>query len=145
MQTLKSYLYPLILKVRIPDQDIFAIRNKIVYAQPIKVYQGIDNPVQIYMLNQDNKSVDLTNNSVWVSIQDTVNKATVASYQVEWINVAKGHGQIMLDRSTIDALDQRYYKLSVKKTNTLTNKTTPAYIDDNFGVLLDLEILPGYY
>jgi hypothetical protein len=145
MQTLKSYLYPMILKVRIPDQDIFAIRNKIVYAQPIKIYQGIDNPVQIYVLNQDNKSVDLTDNSMQVNIQDTVNKTVVATYQVEWINIAKGHGQILLDKTTINTLDQRFYKLSVKKTNVSTNKTTPAYIDDNFGVLLDLEILPGYY
>ena len=89
--------------------------------------------------------MNLTNNSMWVDVQDTVNKTTVASYQVEWINIIKGHGQILLDKTTINTLDQRFYKLSVRKTDTLTNKTTPAYIDDNFGVLLDLEILPGYY
>ena len=145
MQTLKAYLYPIIIKVQIPSENIFTTRNRIVYAHPIKVYQGIDNPIQLLVLNQDNKSIDLTNNQIWVSVQDTTTGTIVAELQVEWINVTKGQGQITLTKTALSSLDNRYYKLTIKKVNTLTNKSTPAYIDANYGVPLDLEVLPGYY
>lgn len=145
MQTLKAYLYPITIKVQIPDRDIFTVRNNIVYSHPIKVYQGIDNPIQIVVLNQDNKFIDLTGNEVWVNIQDPTSKTIVASYQVDWTDVAKGHGTIILDKVTLDNLDQRLYKLTIKKINILTDSSVPAYIDTNYGVPLDIEVLPGYY
>jgi len=145
MQTLKAYLYPIVIKVQIPDDNIFTVRNNIVYAHPIKVYQGIDNPVQIIMLNQDNKSINLVGNQVWVSVQDSVDKTVVAEYQVQWSDITNGQGTILLDKETLNALDQRRYKLTIKKVNTLTNAETPAYVDDNYSVQLDIEVLPGYY
>jgi hypothetical protein len=145
MQTLKAYLYPIIIKVQFPTEDIFTTRNKIVYAHPIKVYQGIDNPIQLLLLNQDNKSVDLTNSQVWVNVQDSTTNTVVTELQVEWINITKGQGQIVLNKATLDGLDNRYYKLTIKKINTITNESVPAYIDANYGVPLDLEVLPGFY
>ena len=144
MQTLKVYLYPLIVKVQIPDPMVFTTRNNIVYAHPIKVYQGIDNPIQLLILNQDNKSIDLTDNEIWVSIQDPVNKITVVSYKVAWADITKGHGTITIDTITLSTMDQRFYKLAIKKINIATNASTPAYVDANYGVPLDLEVLPGY-
>lgn len=145
MQTLKSYLYPKILKVRIPDSGVFKIRNKTVYAHTIKIHQGIDNPIQVYVLNQDNKSIDLTGNQILVTIQDPVEEIIVASYQIVWTDISKGFGMIVIDKGTTNLLTQRYYKLAVKKIETATNKESPMYIDDNFGVMLDLEVLPGYF
>lgn len=131
--------------VQIPDQTIFTTRNNIVYAHPIKVYQGIDNPIQILLLNQDNKPIDLTDNEVWVNIQDPINKITVATYQVSWNDISKGHGSIILDQATLSNLDQRFYKLTIRKINILTNAVVPAYVDANYGVPLDVEVLPGYH
>lgn len=145
MQTLKAYLYPNVVKVQFPDRDIFTVRNNIVYAHPIKVYQGIDNTIQVILLNQDNKSINLVGNQVWVSIQDSVNKIIVAEYQVQWSDITKGQGTILLDKETLNNLDQRRYKLTIKKVNVLTNSETPAYIDDNYSVQLDIEVFPGYY
>jgi hypothetical protein len=144
MQTIKAYLYPIIIQVQIPDPTIFTVRNRIVYSQPIKVYQGIDNPVQITLLNQDNKPIDLTNCLVQVCIQDSEAQETVATYTVDWVDVTKGRGTIVFDRARIDELDQRFYKLTIKKINTVDSETVPAYIDANYGVPLDLEVLPGY-
>jgi hypothetical protein len=144
MQTLKLYLYPIVIRVQIPDNNIFTVRNRIVYAHPIKVYQGIDNPIQIIMLNQDNKSIEVTGDVI-VSIQDSVNQVVVATQEVQWTDQAKGYGTIILTKTLLGLLDQRFYKILIKTRNILTNYAIPVYTNDNYDVSLDLEVLPGYY
>lgn len=145
MQTLKAYLYPIILEVQIPDPSIFTVRKRTVYSHPIKVYQGIDNPIQIVISNQDNKPVDLTGHAVQVHLQDPVGATTVASYTVSFTDITKGRGTIVINQSTVDSLDQRVYKLAVKRVNLENSAETPAYTDANYGVPIDLQVLPGYY
>ena len=50
-----------------------------------------------------------------------------------------------LDRATINTLEQRFYKLTVKRINVSDSSEQPIYIDDNYSVPLDLEVLPAYY
>ena len=145
MITVKTYLYPNTAEVQVFDPAIFTTRNRQVYSRPIKVYQGIDNPVQVVVKNQDQKPVDLTGSSMLASIQDPTNQVTVNSYPVTWANIQQGQGTFVLDRATIDSLENRFYKLTFSTTVTNTDTTTPVYIDDNYGVPLDLEVLPAYY
>ena len=145
MITVKTYLYPNTAEVQVFDPAIFTTRNRQVYSRPIKVYQGIDNPVQVVVKNQDQKPVDLTGSSMLASIQDPTNQVTVNSYPVTWANIQLGQGTFVLDRATIDSLENRFYKLTFSTTVTNTDTTTPVYIDDNYGVPLDLEVLPAYY
>ena len=53
MQTIKLYLVDQIAEVQIMDPAIFTVRNRTVYSRPIKVYQGVDNPIQVVVKNQD--------------------------------------------------------------------------------------------
>jgi len=145
MITVKAYLYPNTAEVQVFDPSIFTTRNRQVYSRPIKVYQGVDNPVQVIVRNQDQKSVDLTGSSVTASIQDPTNQVTVKSYSVTWANIQQGLGSFTFDANTINSLENRFYKLAFSTTNTGTDQTTPVYIDDNYGVPLDLEVLPAYY
>jgi len=145
MQTVKSYLYPIILEVQIADSGFFKTRNRVVYSRPVKIYQGIDNPVQIVCLNQDNKPVDLTGYQVQVTIQDPVNKVSVANYMVDFTDITTGHGSITIDKDTVNELEHRFYKISLRKINFETEQETPIYVDDNYGVPLDLEVLPAYW
>jgi hypothetical protein len=145
MQTLKAYLYPIILEVQIPDPAILTLRKRTVYSHSIKVYQGIDNPIQIIISNQDNKPVDLTGYTVHVDLQDPVNKTNVANYLVTFPDITRGRGSIIVDQATVDSLDQRIYKLTVKRINNEDDSETPAYVDANYGVPIDLVVLPGYY
>ena len=145
MQTIKTYLYPNTAEVHIMDPAIFTTRNRQVYSRPIKVYQGIDNPIQVVVKNQDQKSVDLTGSTVTASIQDPTNQVTIKSYAVTWANIQLGQGTFTFDANTINSLEQRFYKLAFSSTVTSTDVTRPVYIDDNYGVPLDLEILPAYY
>jgi hypothetical protein len=145
MITVKTYLYPNTAEVQVFDPAIFTTRNRQVYSRPIKVYQGIDNPIQVIVRNQDQKPIDLTGSSMLASIQDPTNQVTVNSYPVIWANIHQGQGSFVLDQATIDSLEQRFYKLTFSTTVTETDTTTPVYIDDNYGVPLDLEVLPAYY
>ena len=97
MITVKAYLYPNTAEVQVFDPAIFTTRNRQVYSRPIKVYQGVDNPIQVIIRNQDQKKVDLTGSSVTASIQDPTNQLTVKSYPV--LFDANVGGNIQLDRA----------------------------------------------
>ena len=145
MQTIKTYLYDQIAEVQFLDSAIFTTRNRQVYSRPIKVYQGIDNPVQVIVKNQDQKNVNLTGYTVQASIQDPTNQVTIETYAVTFANVAVGQGTFTLDKGTINTLENRFYKLTFKTIKTSDSTEQPVYIDDNYGVPLDLEILPAYW
>lgn len=145
MQTIKTYLYNQIAEVQIMDSAVFTTRNRQVYSRPIKVYQGIDNPVQVIVKNQDQKNVNLTGYTVQASIQDPTNQVTIETYAVTFANVAVGQGTFTLDKGTINTLENRFYKLTFKTIKTSDSTERPVYIDDNYGVPLDLEILPAYW
>jgi hypothetical protein len=145
MIVVKTYLYPNTAEVQVFDPSIFTVRNRVVYSRPIKVYQGIDNPIQVFVSNQDQKSVDLTGFVMEAAIQDPLNGITVESFAVEFSDITKGRGTVILDRATINTLEQRFYKLTFKTIKELDNSEQPIYIDDNYGVPIDLEILPAYY
>jgi hypothetical protein len=145
MITVKAYIYPNTVEVQVFDPTIFTTRNRIVYSHPIKVYQGIDNPVQVIVKNQDQKAVDLTGYTMQAHIQDPTNQVTVNTYAVTFSNIATGQGTFTLDNNTISSLENRFYKLTFRTINASDNTEKPVYIDDNYGVPLDLEILPAYY
>jgi hypothetical protein len=149
MIVVKAYLVPNTAEVQIFDTSIFTVRNRVVYSRPIKVYQGIDNPVQVIIRNQDQKSVDLTGYSVTAQIQDPANQTTITSYGLDFTtpgsDITKGIGTFVVTGSTINSLENRLYKITFKTINIGTSKEAPLYIDDNYGAPLDLEVLPGYY
>jgi len=145
MQTIKTFIYDNTVEVQILDTSIFTVRNRKVYSRPVTVYQGIDNPIQVIVKNQDQKKVDLTGYAMQADIQDPTNKITVMSYAVTWANIQQGLGQFTIDSTTLNSLEQRFYKLTFRTIKTSDNSQKPTYIDDNYGVPLDLEVLPGYY
>lgn len=145
MITVKAYLYPNSVEVQVFDPAIFTTRNRVVYSRPIKVYQGIDNPVQVIVRNQDQKAVNLTGYSMQAQIQDPTNQVTVNTYAVTWANIQLGQGNFVLDNATVSSLENRFYKLTFRTIKNTDNTEQPVYIDDNYGVPLDLEILPAYY
>lgn len=142
---IQAYLYANIIRVQIWDPAIFTPRNRVVYSRPIKIYQGIDNPMQVVVLNQDQKSVDLTGYLVQIDIQDTLNGGSVESLAVTITNELKGYGTVTIPKEVVNSLDQRIYKLTIKLIDQATNKERPLYVDDNFTAPIDLEVLPGWY
>ena len=145
MQTIKSYLYSNKITVQFVDPTIFSVRDRIVYNRTIKVYQGIDNPLQVVVLNQDQKPINTTGYLVQLDIQDPIAEGAVQSLAVTMVNQTKGQGTVIIPQVVVNSLEQRFYKLTVKLTNQSANTAQPLYIDDNYGAQLDLEVLPGWY
>jgi hypothetical protein len=145
MQMIQSYLYPNIVEVQFLDPSIFTTRNRVVYSRPIKIYQGIDNPLQIVVKNQDQKAINVTGYAVQVDIQDPLSQTSVESLAVTLTNAAKGLGTVTVPRDTVNALEQRFYKIVVKIIHLSDNVERPLYTDSNYGAALDLEVLPGWY
>jgi len=145
MQTIDIFWYKNILEVQVQDPAIFTTRNRIVYSRPIKIYQGIDNPIHIVAKNQDQKPVDFTGYIMTVEIQDPENEITVASYSVNFVTINKGLGTFTIPKDTVNALDQRHYQLTARLINSATNAENPLYIDDNYSVAVPLQVLSAYY
>ena len=139
------YLYPNTVVAQIWDPTIFTTKAREMYARPVTIYQGIDNPIQVRVRNQDQKAVNMNGYVLQAEIQDPVNFLTVKSFAVIFTNLTSGLGSFTIDKGTADLLDQQRYKLTFKVIQTESNSERPAYIDDNFGVPLDLIVYPGYY
>ena len=146
MYEIQSYLYDSIIRVQILDQGAFSPpRKRVVFSQPIKVYQGIDNPLQIVVRNQQQKAVDLTGNTMQLDIQDPFEKGAVESLAVTIDNAATGLCSVTIPKAITVALKQKMYLLTLKLTNTATNIDRPLYVDDTLGAQLKIEVLPGWY
>ena len=115
------------------------------YSLPIKIFQGTANPIQIMVMNRDQRPVNLTGYALQVNIEDPYHRVTVASYAITYYDQTTGLGNFVIDQATVDALEQRLYKLSVKQINENTDVPSIVYLDDNYGALIDLEVLPAYY
>ena len=142
---IQCYLYSNIVPVQIWDPAIFSPRNRVVYSRPITIYQGIDNPLQIVIRNQDQKLVNMTGSTVQLAIEDPVNQVTAYNLAVTFTDITKGLGTVTIDVATVNSLAQRIYKLTLKRVLVSDSSESPLYVDDNFGVPLDLDVKPAYY
>lgn len=145
MITIQTYLYPVTVVAEFWDPTIFTIRSREVYAHPVVIYQGIDNPIQIRVRNQDQKSVDMTGRIMQVDIQNPDNQWTEHSFGVAFADRQRGWGTFTIPKDIVDGLKQRTYKLTFRAINETTNQEQPMFIDDNCGVPLDLIVKPAYY
>ena len=151
MPTITSYLAIQKIPVEVLDYSdpTLKTRNRVVYARPIKVYQGIDNPIQIVVKNQDQKPANLVGYSVRVDIQDPVNQLTAYSFNANasssYTNLTIGTTTVNFTANVVNSLDQRFYKITTRLIKISDSSESPLYMDDNFSVPLDLEVLPAYY
>lgn len=142
---IQAYLYSNIIEAQIWDLSIFTPRNRPVYCRPLKIYQGIDNPMQVVIRNQDQKLANVTGYAVQIDIQDPLSKGSVQSLAVTMTDLTKGLGTVTIPKDVVNVLEQRIYKLTIKLTDLATNADRPLYVDDNFTAPIDIEVLPGWY
>jgi len=149
--TITTYLAIQQMPIELLDYSNPALitRNRPVYQRPIKVYQGIDNPIQLVVKNQDQKPVNLTGYTVQIDIQDPNNQVTAYSFAANgagaYSNLTIGTTTLLFTANVVNSLDQRFYKLTTRIINNTNSTQAPLYADDNFGVPIDLEVLPAYY
>ena len=63
-----------------------------------------------------------------------------------WANIQRGEGNFTITSNVVNQLEQRFYSLTTRTIANVGNVAVqaPLYIDDNFGAVLDLQVLPGY-
>jgi len=120
------------------------------YDRPVKIYQGIDNPIQVKIKNQDQKKINATGHNVYVDVNDHLNSQKIETYILDFNgnlggNVSAGIGSFTITKETVDQLDQRIYKLAFRIQNVESGDEKPLYTDGNYQVPLDLVVVPGYY
>lgn len=145
MVTIQTYLYSNIIVARFWDPTVITIRTSKVYAQPVIIYQGIDNPIQVRVQNQDQKSLNMTGRVVQIDIQNPNEQRTEYSFGLNFANRQRGVGTFTISRAVADSLIRRHYKLTFRVIDENTNNEQPLYVDDAFGVPLDLIVRPAYY
>ena len=145
MTTIQTYLYSQIVRVQILDSGSFVKRDRTVYARPVTVYQGIDNPISIQVRNQEQRMVDMTTNLMQVDIQNPNLQLTEYSLGIEWTDRVRGYGQFVVTKEILDTLDQRHYTLTFRVIDQDSNRQRPAFVDDNYGVPLNMIVKPAYY
>jgi hypothetical protein len=115
------------------------------YAKPVVIYQGIDNPLQVRVKNQEQVAVNMVPYLLQAEIQDPDSFLTVESFGIQFHNVSKGIGSFVIPKVLVNKLEQRRYKLTFKFINKSSNQEQPAYVDHNYMAPTDLVVLPGYY
>jgi len=145
MISIQTYLYNQTVDIQILDTGIYTVRNRAVYVRPIKIYQGIDNPIVVSVRNQDQKPLNVTNFRVEAAIQDSTIESTIETFPVVWSDIIHGAGYFTIPRTTLDILDLRFYQITFKIINSSNNTERPMYTDANYGVPLEVEVLPAYY
>lgn len=141
-----SYLYDNKIVVQVLDTTAsLSTRNRVVYSRTIKVYQGVDNPIRILVRNQDQKPVDLSGYDLELNVEDKQAQTTVDTLTTTVVDATKGLFSVTFTKNFVNALDLRFYQLTMKTIKQSDNTERPIYIDDNYGAQLDLQVLPGFY
>lgn len=145
MQRIQTYLYANKLEVQFLDSSSNGPRSRRVYSRPVTIYQGVDNPIQVVIKNQEQRPVDVTDYAIQADLQDPLNRVTVARFDVTMSDAVRGLGSFVIDKTTALALDQRFYHITFKAIKTSDNSEQPMYMDDNFGAPVPVEVREAYY
>lgn len=142
MQTLRVYLYDQILRLQIfPDQTVI-LEDRNVYTRPLTLYQGIDNTVKLLIRNSDQKAIDITGKTFYAQLLTVPDNDHVASFAATVVDAAKGIAEVTIPVGVTSVAALGYYHLALRYVQGET--TNPAYIDDNYGVLIPVHLQLGY-
>ena len=82
---------------------------------------------------------------IQADIQNPRTQSTEYSFSTSYANRSRGYANLVIPASVVNALVERQYQLTFRVINEADNSEDPMYIDDNFGVPLDLIVKPAYY
>lgn len=146
MQTLRIYLYHQILKLQFREGGLLTTEDRTVYAKPLTIYKGIDNPIKVVVKNQDQKTVDLTGLTVYVEMLTRPGGDYIGTFTAEATATddrTKGRLTITVPASLINPIVAGWYHFLVKYVDGSGNNL-PAYNDDNYGIAIPVYLHEGY-
>lgn len=145
MQKLNGYLETQYLSVLYSPNTATANRSRTVYARPIKLYRGITNTVQLRLLNNDQKEVDITGKYFVLNIVDPTTHLVIKNKTGVISNATQGKVDFTLTSTDLSSTYAGRLKYSIAETDSVGNKTAIVYSDSDYGADGGLQIFDSPY
>ena len=140
MQKISSYLYSNRIQA-VVNLAASPLEWRIVYQRKFKIYQGLDNVLELDVKNAEQKRIDITTYTMKFVIMDQLNQE-VYTGDVDTTTGIKGLGLITIPSTALDTITPQFLKYSVYILNDDDTKT-PVYGDTQFGVTGTMDLLGG--
>jgi len=144
MQQIDSYLIIQTAHIQLFDLMETKIRNRIVYANNIKVYKGIDNTIRLSFLNQDQKRVPIQDKNITFHMFHPEDSSIVISAIVQISASDVGIGTAVITKAATEFVIPGFYTYAIEVVSG-EGADEIAYADDNYGAGGQLELIEGKY
>ena len=115
------------------------------YARPLKIYRGISNTVQLRLLNNDQKAVDITGKYFVLNIVDPSTHLVIKSKTGTISNATQGKVDFTLTSTDLSTTNAGRFIYSVHEEDIGGNRLSIIYSDDDYGADGQLTILDSPY
>ena len=115
---------------------------RVMYANPISLYQGVGNLIQIFCMNSDQKNIDVSNVTVQVGLFEPNTENELATLIATPIDSANGRVIVNFTPSVLAPLDFGMYEVAVTAIDQ-NNNVWPVYINDSYGSRLKASLSKG--
>jgi hypothetical protein len=140
MQKISNYLYSNRIQA-VVNLAASPLEWRIVYQRKFKIYQGLDNVLELDVKNAEQKRIDITTYAMKFVVMDQMNQEVYAG-NVNTATGIKGIGLMTIPATALDNITPQFLKYTVYILNNDTTKT-PVYGDTQFGVTGTMDLLAG--
>ena len=140
MQKISSYLYSNRIQA-VVNLAASPLEWRIVYQRKFKIYQGLDNVLELDVKNAEQKRIDITTYAMKFVVMDQLNQEVWAG-DIDTDTGIKGLGLMTIPATALDTITPQFLKYTVYILNDDDTKT-PVYGDTQFGVTGTMDLLGG--
>jgi len=140
MQKISSYLYSNRIQA-VVNLAASPLEWRIVYQRKFKIYQGLDNVLELDVKNVEQKRINITTYAMKFVIMDQLNQEVYAG-NVNTATGKTGIGLMTIPATALNTITPQFLKYTVYILNSDTTKT-PVYGDTQYGVTGTMDLLGG--
>lgn len=146
MQSVDVNFYPNLVEIRADLDPIITVRARIVFQRTIKIYPGVDNPIQFQFKNSDQKPVNVDGWDISFNMISADSGVLVLQKPISVIgNAVNGLTSVTVTSYDLLNLDEEFYNFGVTLTDPNTGSEQVVYTDDNYWARGEIQILEGPY
>jgi hypothetical protein len=140
MQKIQFYLVPNRIVVT-TDRTGFNTEFRQVYQRKLKIYKGIDNAIQIDVRNSEQRKQDVAGTTATVKFFDAARKELFTAAATPIIG-QPGQMEMTIASTDIAKIDPQQLMMAAFITESTVD--SPLYIDGQFGLFGNVELLDGF-
>ena len=133
MQKINGYIETQYLVVLYNPDTSTANRSRTVYARPLKIYRGINNTVQLRLLDNDQKAVNITGKTFVLNIVDPTTHLVIKNKSGVISNATQGKVDFTFTSTDLSDTYAGKVKYSIHEEDGSGNRTAIIYSDDDYG------------